>query len=88
MKAILHIPSGELVEFIRLNAKGTPSRKGLYVVFEFNNRRYSPLYPSNASGPMIFRTYLRDDEHTELLLRSLLQCEVKFLAEEFTIIDL
>jgi hypothetical protein len=88
MRAILHIPSGELVEFVRMNARGVSIHNGLYIVFRLHKNLYSPVFPGGMQGPIPFRIFLKEDEHVELLMHSLMQCKEKFLAEEFTIIDL
>jgi hypothetical protein len=85
MKAILHIPSGELVQFVRLTASAKPMHNGLYFVFKINGKQYSPLVAGGMRSDYPFRTALKENEHIELLLQSLTQC--KFLAEEFIVVD-
>ena len=91
MRAILHIPSGQLVEFVKTNSTGKQLADGLYVTFRINGvARFSNL--AMRSTPDLsrakFRHALIESDNIPLLLHYLTSnLELRLLKEEFEIVE-
>lgn len=88
MRVILHIPTGEIVEFVKLNVRGRQSVTGLYFVFKTKTwTACSGGLSKNILDQVKFRSRLLETDDPRLLLHSLCS-HAKFMPEEFEIIDI
>lgn len=87
MKAILHIPTGEIVEFAKTNALGKQMATGIYITYRTKSlAAFSPSLREVPSG-LKFRANLLETDDIRLMLHALCQ-HSKFISEEFELVDI
>lgn len=80
MRALLHIPSGDLVRFVKLDSRGRITPNGSFYVTLLNNEACSIF--SDGRG---YRTYLEDYDNLPLLLQALVNSS--YVKNEFEVIE-
>ena len=87
MKAILHIPTGELVEFAKTNALGKQCATGIYITFRTKSLPMFTAALQDVPKNLVFRSQLLETDDIRLMLHTLCQ-HSKFIAEEFELVDI
>lgn len=89
MRAVLHVPSGEIIEFAKTNTLGKQHSRGLYITIRSDYFGIkSMLREGTVKAPdLIFRKAILDSDHEALLLHDM-SIVTKCDPSEFEIIEI